>query len=167
MTELPPLFHSLITRAHAECRELDRYIYQHIPLTHAMQVHAAEFDSQGLTLEAPLAANHNHQASAFGGSLSSLAMLAGWGLMWLALDHARGTTIVVRDVHMEFLRPVKDTLRATCRLPAPRTWEKFRKTLSRRHKARLNLEIEIISDTKICARCAGSFVAYHEASGNV
>ena len=93
-------------------------------------------------------------------------MLAGWGLVWLALDHGNGTTIVVRYVRLEYLRPVRDSFRAVCAFPAARSWEKFTHMLDRRHKARLDLEIVIICGEAVCARCTGRFVAYHQTHGN-
>jgi len=164
MTAPSAQFLPLIVNSQVECRALDTYIYKHIPLTQAMQAHVASLDAHGLKLTAPLAANHNHQASAFGGSLASLAMLAGWGLLWLGLEHGHGTNIVIRDMRMEFLRPVNSILNATCALPAAATWEKFTHTLARRHKSRLDLHIEIICEAATCARCTGQFVAYHHVT---
>ncbi|HVC37661.1 MAG TPA: YiiD C-terminal domain-containing protein [Gammaproteobacteria bacterium] len=166
MTEASAHFRKLLADPQAECRALETYVRAHIPLTQAMQVHATTLDAHGLTLSAPLAANHNHQDSAFGGSLASLAMLAGWGLLWLSLDHGRGINIVVRDMHMDFLHLVNGGLRATCALPTIAAWEKFTATLTRRRKARLELRIEIICDAVLCARCTGMFVAYREAAGD-
>ncbi len=164
MMETSAPFLSLIANSQVECHALDSYVYQHIPLTQIMQVHTVSLDAQGLTLSAPLAPNHNHQAGAFGGSLASLAMLAGWGVLWLALKHGRGTVIVVRDTHMEFLRPVNGEMQAICALPTAGAWDRFTHTLARRHKARLDLHIEIICKTVVCARCTGQFVAYHQTA---
>ena len=166
MTAIAAQFLPLIADSQVACRALDTYIHKHIPLTQAMQAHVASLDAHGLKLTAPLAANHNHQASAFGGSLASLAMLAGWGLVWLGLEHARGTNIVIRDMHMEFLHPVNGVLNATCTLPTAAAWERFTHTLARRHKSRLDLHIEIICHTETCARCTGQFVAYHHVTSD-
>ena len=166
MTEASAHFRKLLADSQAECRAFETYLRKHIPLTQAMQVQAASLDAHALTLSAPLAANHNHQGSAFGGSLASLAVLAGWGFLWLALDHGRGTNIVVRDMHMEFLHPVNGGLHAACALPAPAAWERFAATLTRRHKARIEVRIEILCESVTCARCTGLFVAYREAVGD-
>lgn len=138
---------------------LEAYLRTHIPLTGAMQVQAATLDQHGLCLNAPLVANRNHQGSAFGGSLASLAVLAGWGLLWLLLDEGRGANIVVRDMQMEFLHPVQGLLSAHCAWPALQDWEKFSHTLQRRHKARLELRTEIHDQDRLCARCVCLFVA--------
>jgi thioesterase domain-containing protein len=166
MTGTSAHFQTLIANSQAECRALDSYIHKNIPLTQAMQAHAISLDTSGLTLGAPLAANHNHQANAFGGSLASLAMLAGWGLIWLALKRGRSTIIVVHDMQMEFMRPVNGELQANCELPTFSGWEKFTNTLDRRHKARLKLCVKITCAGELCARCSGQFVAYHENTGD-
>lgn len=154
-THFSPLYTDPVARLSA----LEAYLRAHIPLTGAMQVHAPTLDQHGLCLSAPLAANRNHQGSAFGGSLASLAVLAGWGLLWLLLDQGHGTNIVVRDMQMEFLHPVQGSLLARCAWPAAQAWEKFNLTLKRRHKARLELQTEIHCQERLCARCTCLFVA--------
>jgi thioesterase domain-containing protein len=63
---------------------LQAYLHEHIPLTRALAVEVVEVGLQRVQLAAPLAPNRNHRQTAFGGSVASLAMLAGWS--WL---HAR------------------------------------------------------------------------------
>ena len=64
-------------------RETEEFLCAKIPLTRAMQVRVEGYDKSGLVLTAPLAANHNHLGTAFGGSLAALVMLAGYALLWL------------------------------------------------------------------------------------
>jgi thioesterase domain-containing protein len=166
VTEVPDHFSNLLAHPQVECQALDNYLWKHIPLSQAMQAHATCLDAHGLTLSAPLAPNHNHQDSAFGGSLASLAVLAGWGLLWLALDHGRDKNIVVHDMHIEFLRPVRGELHASCPLPPPAVWEKFIATLRRGRKSRLELQIAILSESKTCVKCSGQYVTYLETVGD-
>ncbi|HKE43757.1 MAG TPA: YiiD C-terminal domain-containing protein, partial [Steroidobacteraceae bacterium] len=60
---------------------LKAWMNAEIPLTRHIDVRIAGYDQDTLTLLAPLAANSNHKGTAFGGSLFSLAVLAGWGLL--------------------------------------------------------------------------------------
>lgn len=166
MTEASAFFSKLLANPQAECRVLDSYVHKHIPLTQAMQVHAASLSANGLTLCAPLSVNYNHQGSAFGGSLASLAVLAGWGLLWLLLDHGRGVNIVVRDIRMDFLHPVNGALQSTCAWPNTTAWGKFTAMLARRHKARLELRSEILCESSLCARCTAVFAAHRETVGD-
>ncbi|MGH8398881.1 MAG: YiiD C-terminal domain-containing protein [Gammaproteobacteria bacterium] len=143
---------------------LEAYLHQHIPLVRHMQIHVATCDTTGLTLTAPLAANINHQATAFGGSLASLATLAGWGLLWLLLEQETAAHIVVNESRMQYLHPVTQTLVAHCLLPDETTCRHFIATLERRNKARIELKAEILQNKTVCARFTGSFVAFRGTS---
>ena len=60
-----------------------------------------------LRLQAPLAANINDKGCAFGGSLSSLMTIAGWGLLALELDAAGlHADVFVADARVRYLKPV-------------------------------------------------------------
>lgn len=139
---------------------LQAYLYAHIPLVHHLQVQVDACDTIGLTLSAPLAANVNHEHTAFGGSLDSLAMLACWGMVWLLLEPEVAVHIMVAESHMRFLQPVNITLRAHCPMPDENAQRVFLATLGRRHKARIELRSRIIQDGKVCAEFEGRFAAY-------
>jgi len=66
-------------------QETERFLHEQIPLTRAMGVRVRSWDGEKLWLSAPLEPNHNHLGTAFGGSLSALATLAGYSLLWLLL----------------------------------------------------------------------------------
>ncbi|MGH8307232.1 MAG: YiiD C-terminal domain-containing protein [Gammaproteobacteria bacterium] len=159
MSGLPPALDA------ASAKRLEVYLHKHIPLVRHMQIQVAACDISGLTLTAPLVANINHQATAFGGSLASLATLAGWGLLWLLLEQESSVHIVVNESRMQYLRPVTQMLAAHCPLPTESTRELFMATLQRRNKARIELQAEILQKKIVCARFTGSFVAYRGKSG--
>ncbi|MDE2070792.1 MAG: thioesterase domain-containing protein [Gammaproteobacteria bacterium] len=145
-------------------KRLEAYLHAHIPLVHHMQVRVDTCNAHGLTLCAPLAANLNHEGTAFGGSLESLAMLACWGLVWLLLEHEPAVHIVVAESHMQFLRPVTDTLVAHCALPEAAARQTFLETLQRRNKARLELQAGIMQAHVVCAKFSGRFVAHRNTA---
>jgi len=143
---------------------LEDYMRRTIPLVTQMQVRVAAYDAAGLTLSAPLAPNINHERTAFGGSLASLATLACWGWLWLLLEDEPGMHMVVNEAHMRYLRPVTGLLTARCAAPAAAGQGKFLEVLARRGKARLELTAEIAEHGALCAEYTGSFVAYREGS---
>jgi thioesterase domain-containing protein len=146
-----------------ECAaSLERYMHAHIPLVAQMQVKVASLDQAGLTLTAPLAPNINHERTAFGGSLASLMILACWGYLWSSLDEGRGLRIVVKDGHLDYLKPVTATLEAHCAPADAQALLKFRHTLARRGRARIELKAEMRQDGAIAARYAGSFAVFRE-----
>ena len=146
--------------AEARGARLERYMHRTIPLVEQMQVRVAAFDATGLTLTAPLAPNINHEQTAFGGSLASLATLACWGYLWLLLEDEPGMHMVVNEAHIRYLRPVTAALTARCEAPAEDGVQKFLDTLRRRSKARIELRAAMVQDGSLCAEYTGSFVAY-------
>lgn len=93
--------------------ELEAYIYAQVPLAHAMQLRVEHCDAVRVVLTAPLAANANDKGTGFAGSLSSLLMLAGWCLATRMgeMGGARCEAAVYQS-ELNFLRPVRETLRA-------------------------------------------------------
>ena len=144
-------------------RRLQAYMHAHIPLVAQMQVEVTAFDAAGLRLRAPLAPNINHERTAFGGSLASLMTLACWGYLWLQLEDAMPLHIVVKEAHVDYLKPVHGALDALCPPPEAAAWEKFQQMLARRGKARIELKAEIAQDAVPAARYSGSFAVYRDA----
>ena len=139
---------------------LERYMQRTIPLVEQMQVRVAAYGPTGLTLTAPLAPNINHEQTAFGGSLASLATLACWGYLWLLLEDEADMHMVVNEAHIRYLKPVTSTLSAECGAPSTEVREKFLETLKRRGKARIELKALMLQSGTVCAEYLGSFVAY-------
>ena len=144
---------------------LERYMQRTIPLVEQMQVRVAAYGSTGITLTAPLAPNINHEQTAFGGSLASLATLACWGYLWLLLEDEADMHMVVNEAHIRYLKPVTSTLSAECAAPGTEVREKFLETLKRRGKARIELKALTSQGSTVCAEYLGSFVAYRQGAG--
>lgn len=138
--------------------DTERFLHAQIPLTKAMQVHVESFDEHRLVLTAPLEANHNHLGTAFGGSLATLATLAGYSMLWLLLED-REAHIVIRDSKIRYLSPVRGELRAACQRPAAGTVTKFKKLFAKSNKARIALKVVIEEGERVCVEFEGTFVA--------
>jgi len=164
MSGLQPSLKSAET-ADSRALRLERYMQASIPLVQQMQVRVAGFNAAGLSLTAPLAPNINHEQTAFGGSIASLATLACWGYLWLLLEDEAGMHIVVHEAHIRYLKPVTAVLTAECLAATAENLEKFLDTLKRRGKARIELKAGIVQEGRLCAEYVGVFVAYREAGG--
>ena len=57
-------------------QRIQDYLHEHIPLSKAMGATVLKVDLSGVVLSAPLEPNINHRETVFGGSASSLAILA-------------------------------------------------------------------------------------------
>ncbi|MDT0634803.1 YiiD C-terminal domain-containing protein [Spectribacter hydrogenooxidans] len=111
---------------------------QHIPLAAAMQITLADAGDDMLTVTAPLGANANHYGTAFGGSLYTVALVAGWGLASMKLD-GRGM-VVVQHADADYRRPVRQDLLATARC---RDEGRFAADFADRGQAELDLTVSI------------------------
>ena len=120
--------------------EVERYLYEHIPLSRALGVRIARFDAGGLRVRAPLEPNLNHRRTAFGGSLSALAILAGWTRVTFDLRASgRAARVVVQSSRMDFDAPAEQAFEADVAAVARTDWQAFLRTLDRRGKARLTV----------------------------
>ncbi|MDP8985791.1 MAG: thioesterase domain-containing protein [Pseudomonadota bacterium] len=117
-------------------------------------------DEHGIVLCAPLGANANGQGTAFGGSLFSVAVLAGWAWVTRYLDAAQlGGDAVIQESTIRYLVPVHAELRATLVPPTATHVEKFRNMLRRAGRGRIQLEVRIHEGNRLASVFEGVFVA--------
>jgi thioesterase domain-containing protein len=140
-------------------RETEQYFHQKIPITRAMGVRVESFDAEKFVITAPLEANHNHLGTAFGGSLSAIATLAGYGLLWLELGE-RDSHIVVKSSAIQYRHPVRGEVRAVCKRLAPEELARFKAKFARTGKAGIELAVTIEDESgRVCVDFQGVFVA--------
>lgn len=144
----------------SDARDLERYLREHIPLSAAMDVRVREATSGRVALFAPLAPNINHRETVFGGSAAALAVLAAWALLHLRLA-AEGISarLVIQRCEMSYERPIPGDFTATCELADEAGWSRFRKTLERRGRARIELSALLMHGSRASASFRGKFVA--------
>jgi len=139
-------------------RQIQELLHNKIPITRALGVRVESYDGARLVLSAPLAANVNHLGTAFGGSLNALAVLSGYGLLWLELQEA-DCHIVIRESSISYDHPVRGEIRATCVRPKAELLAKFKQTFHEKGKARIALTATIEDEGITCVRFRGIFVA--------
>lgn len=136
------------------------YLHDHIPLTAHMGVSVVGYDKQSVRLEAPLEPNLNHRNTAFGGSLSTLGILAGWTLLHLRLQEAGiANRLVIQKSEMDFKRPAMNTLEAVCQQTDLAEWDQFKQMIVEKEKSRMMLMTEIYSAGELVAVNKGVFVS--------
>ncbi len=140
--------------------ELERILHEEIPLTQAMGLRVAGYDGRCLHLAAPLAPNTNHKRTAFGGSLYSLAVLCGWGLLHLKLGEAGlHKHIVIQESGIRYLHPVNGDMTAECCIDEA-ALERFLRTLQRHDRARLDLAVHIQHQGRVAVAFSGRYVVH-------
>jgi thioesterase domain-containing protein len=139
--------------------ELEAVIHRLIPISTAMGVRVKSFDGSSLELTAPLESNINHQSSAFGGSLTAISALTGWGLVQLQLGRLGliGNTVVSHS-EATFLKPVRSEL--LCRSRVPDSIDNFEHDLTALGRADLLLLTEIVTPEGTAMTTSSRFVIH-------
>jgi thioesterase domain-containing protein len=139
-------------------RDAEKFFHEQIPITRAMGLRVVGNDETGFTVEAPVALNSNHLRTAFGGSINAVATLAAYGFLWLELNEA-AAHVVVAESSIRFLRPVRETIRATCLRPDAESLATFRSEFLAKRKARIRLRVAVTEVGETAAEFEGLFVA--------
>lgn len=138
--------------------QIQELFYSVMPITRALGVVVESYDGTRLVLTAPLEANVNHLGTAFGGSLNTLAVLSGYGLLWIELQNTE-CHLVIRESTISYERPVRSELRAICVRPEADALAAFKKRFHQKGKARIALDATIEDEGAVAARFRGTFVA--------
>ena len=139
-------------------RGAEKFLHERIPLTLAMGVRVLPDQANGFAVEAPVALNHNHLQTAFGGSIDAICTLAGYTFLWLEL---RGDTVhvVIRESSIRFLKPIREHIRAVCDKTNGERLEAFRDLYQTTGKASIQLQVRAVEKGAVVARFEAVFVA--------
>lgn len=141
-------------------QDVTLYLHDHIPLTKHMDLSVRAYDGHSVCLAAPLAPNLNHRNTAFGGSLSTLGILAGWTLLHLRLQEANiANRLVIQKSEMNFKRPAMGEMEAVCAQTDTEEWARFTKMIVEKEKSRIHLTTEIFCESALVAVNEGVFVS--------
>ncbi|MBM7060577.1 YiiD C-terminal domain-containing protein [Pseudomonas sp. UL073] len=126
----------------ARAEALTRYLHDNIPLTTAMAIRVVPSVLGELRLSAPHAPNRNPHNTVFGGSLATLAIAAGWTLLFDALQReGLDAALVIQHFDCNYRAPAAAEFYADTRLPED--WPAFLEQLRNRGRARLNLPVQL------------------------
>ena len=147
-----------------QVHDLTVYLYQHIPLTQAMQVTVLSIEPTRLVLQAPLEPNINPHHTVFGGSVATMATLAAWCLLYTRLAHNEfPSDLVVRHSTMDYDKPIAGEFRAIATLEQPEQWEQQMELLAKRGKVKLAVTSVLECAGQVTGRFQGEFVALKAA----
>jgi thioesterase domain-containing protein len=150
--------------AHLTPGQLERYLHEQIPISRPLGVRVLAAGADLVRLGAPLEPNLNHRQTVFGGSLSAVGILAAWCWLYLRLGGPRYTgRIVIQHHGVEYLAPAEGDFVAACAAPDAEAWARFERTLERRGRARVTLDVDVHVDRLLVARCRGRYVALRAA----
>ncbi|WP_027896389.1 YiiD C-terminal domain-containing protein [Zestomonas thermotolerans] len=137
---------------------LTRYLHDNIPLTRAMALRVLPTEPGRLRLAAPHEPNRNPHGTVFGGSLATLAIAAGWTLLFDAL-RAEGLAfgLVIQHYQCDYRAPAAAEFVAEAELPAD--WPAFLERLRARGRARLTLPLRLYCEGREVLGAEAVYVA--------
>lgn len=140
--------------------ELEAYLIEHIPLSAGMAISVLDASPLGVSIEAPLAPNVNHRATAFGGSVAALAILTGWALVHVRL-RAEGlvTRTVIQSSSVHYDAPIHGAFRAVSDPVEAQAWQRFTRAITKHGKGRLHVSVQVLADGSPVASFTGAYVA--------
>ena len=142
-------------------KHLQEVLNSEIPLTNHIGIQVREHTDASLTLYAPLKNNINHKSTAFGGSIYSISVLSGWGLIYLLLkQHHLSGHIVIQESNIKYIKPVTTDITAKCSFTSLEQQDKFVKMYKRKGLARLQLEANIVCNKEKAVIFNGTYVVH-------
>ncbi len=143
-----------------EIQLITQYLHRHMPLTQAMNVAAESYDGHSLILAAPLTPNLNNSETAFGGSIATLAITAGWMMLHLLLEReAVGHRLVIQKSTVVFQRPIDADFRAVTQRLNDEQAAEFVEAVRINRRAKIDLNIKVYSQNLLAATHEGTYVA--------
>ena len=135
--------------------------YRAMPPVAGMGIEIDHYDGRGLRLFAPLSRHVNDKGCGFGGSLTSLMTLAGWGLVTLQAEAAGvESDVFVADSQVDYVAPLYADLRAEARLEPGTDWVRFADRLRERGRTSIHLQIEVaLPEGGVATRGRARYVA--------
>lgn len=125
----------------------------------AIEIHA--LSAERVELAAPLAANVNDKGCAFGGSIASVATLAGWLLVNARVDELGATAdVYVQTSTVNYLAPLFEDLRIVADLADADDAPGFAQALRTRGRGRIAIQATAVNAAGVeVATFSGRFVA--------
>ena len=147
---------------------LSKVLAEELPITQSLGIGVAAASVGKVVLTLPLAANHNHKGTVFAGSLNAVATLAGWGLLWVELQHRSiEAHVVIQDATVRYIEPARSDVLASCGGADPEALERAMGMLVRRGRARVALQAEVHdAQGRLVATLAGRYVIHRRAGGD-
>lgn len=139
---------------------LEKFLHQQIPISQTFGVQVLKATKESVILKAPLSPNINHLGTAFGGSLASVAILAGYSWAYHVLfQRGYKAHIILKSSVTDYMKPVQGDFTAECKAPPEAEIEAFFKAFEKKGRARIHLESKIVTAAGAACVLRGEFVA--------
>lgn len=141
-------------------KELEKKLYEQIPLTKFMNLKIINYNNIDLTTTAPLNININDKGTAFGGSLATITIISAWSLCWLIqkeLEFNSNNIVVIKNEH-SYKKPVTKDIVCKTFKPTEEEIKNLKQKLLSKKSASIKIKSQIIEDGEICVEFVGFYV---------
>lgn len=139
---------------------LNDYILKSIPVAAHMGIEIISYSKKCLRLRLPLAPNHNHIGSLFGGSQLSCCAIACWAFLRERLmEEGESVEIVIQKNESHFYLPVEADTEISTEEILLENWQEFLHTLRTKKRARILLKAYVGNRDQPATVFAGHYVA--------
>lgn len=140
-------------------KDIQKTIETEIPIVKEMGVEFQEFQDFSCTISAPLAPNHNHKGTAFGGSLYSICTAACYGLMYSLQikENFHNYDLVIGEGSIRYVRPVEKDFFVKAELLAE-DWEPFIQRVQSSGFGKINIKAYVYTHIQTQHLCEYSAV---------
>ena len=139
--------------------EIQNKIHTQIPMTKLMQLELKSIDNTTLITTAPLNINVNDKGTAFGGSLSSIAIISSWCMAYYLSKKLNigESNIVIVNNETKFLRPVTKDIICTTFIPKKEEIKILESKLEIKNSGTIKIYAQIIENEEICVDFRGTY----------
>jgi len=142
--------------------ELQNYIVKNIPIVKEMGFIIEDIGDNQVIVSGEYKKHINHTNSVFGGSISSVMTLAGWGRVRILIeDIDKNAVILIKSNSTDFIKPVVEDYIVITESLLEKDIEKFKKIYNKFGKGRImvNAVLKHRNSNEILAKFIGEFVA--------
>ncbi|MEB4642338.1 YiiD C-terminal domain-containing protein [Burkholderia contaminans] len=138
-------------------RDIEKYLIKAMPMTESLGFSVRSFSEVQVEISAPLDRNINHCGTAFGGSISVLAILSAWCLVWANVrEESPGGNVIICSHSIKFKNAIFSDIRSISE-SGNLDWNNFRRRVARRGSAKIDVTSRIYSNEIEAATFSGSF----------
>lgn len=143
-----------------DLRSFENMLHTKIPMTKYMNLSLESYDDQALITKAPLEENINDKGTAFGGSLSTIAIMSSWSMCNFILDefNLSSENIVIINNTTNFTAPVTKELVCHTKKPTKEQLETLQNKLNTKRSGSIKIQASIIEDDNVCMEFEGVYV---------
>lgn len=136
---------------------VEKFLCEMMPVLSGMGISVERFDADGVEVSVPLAKNFNHCGTAFGGSISTLAIVSAWSLVYCnAVKYDICGDVVIASNSVSYVRPANGDVYALAEIDLAERG-RFLRAIERKGVGRMRVASRVFCGNVLVANFEGLF----------